>query len=184
MVSLILFIVHVMAGSVERSVNQNNHPVVADLLEHGAVQPFDFLAGVVDRVSEACPRRVTRARELDVGRRDLPGSRIRKLVLDEAEDAISSADDVPVFIEPDCFRRQMLFKIGDVLGIVSVDAGLNEVGARIWALLEAPKTVKEIRDALVTEYHIEPERCECEVLALLRELAEEGLIEVSDDPAQ
>jgi len=62
--------------------------------------------------------------------------------------------------------------------------GLNEVGARIWALLEAPKTVKEIRDALVTEYHIEPERCECEVLALLRELAEEGLIEVSDDPAQ
>jgi hypothetical protein len=56
--------------------------------------------------------------------------------------------------------------------------GLDAVGARIWHLIQAPKAVRDIRDALLREYDIDAERCERELLALLQELAGHGLIEV------
>jgi hypothetical protein len=56
--------------------------------------------------------------------------------------------------------------------------GLDAVGARIWSLIEEPRTVNEIRDILLEEYDVEPERCERDLLALLRRLADEGLVEV------
>jgi hypothetical protein len=59
--------------------------------------------------------------------------------------------------------------------------GLNAVGARILALIQEPRTVHEVRDALLEEYEVEPERCECELLALLQELAVKGLIEVKGE---
>jgi len=58
--------------------------------------------------------------------------------------------------------------------------GLNTVGTRIWKLIQEPRTVHEIRDALLEEYEVEPEHCECDVLALLHELASKGLIEIKD----
>ena len=58
--------------------------------------------------------------------------------------------------------------------------GLDAVGARIWSLLQKPTTVGEIRDAIVHEYEVEPDRCENDVIALLQKLAREELIEVSD----
>ena len=59
--------------------------------------------------------------------------------------------------------------------------GLDAVGARIWNLLQEPKTVGEIRNILVNEYDIEPERCERDLLALLRRLVDEGLAEFRDE---
>ena len=59
--------------------------------------------------------------------------------------------------------------------------GLNTVGTRIWKLIQEPRTVHEVRDALLEEYEVEPERCERDVLALLQELASKGLIEIKDD---
>ncbi len=59
--------------------------------------------------------------------------------------------------------------------------GLSEVGASIWNLIQQPKTVNEIRDAIVTEYEVEPERCDRDLLALLQELEAEGLIEVKNE---
>lgn len=56
--------------------------------------------------------------------------------------------------------------------------GLNEVGARIWSLLQQPRPVAAIRDALVAEYEIDPAQCEHEVVALLAALETVGLIEV------
>jgi hypothetical protein len=56
--------------------------------------------------------------------------------------------------------------------------GLDPVGARIWALLQEPRTVAELRDAMLAEYEVEPERCERDILMLLRELAAAGLISV------
>ena len=58
--------------------------------------------------------------------------------------------------------------------------GLDAVGARIWSLIQEPRAVGDIRDTLLEEYQVEPNRCERELLALLRELAAEGLIEVQD----
>jgi hypothetical protein len=61
--------------------------------------------------------------------------------------------------------------------------GLNEVGARIWNLIQQPKTVSEIRDAIVAEYEIEPELCDRDLKALLQQLEASGLIEVSNETA-
>ena len=58
--------------------------------------------------------------------------------------------------------------------------GLEDVGARLWALLQRPVTVASIRDALVAEYDVEPVRCARDVRALLQELAARGLIEVRE----
>ena len=60
--------------------------------------------------------------------------------------------------------------------------GLDEVGARVWSLIQEPRSVEAIRDAILEEYEVEPERCERDLLALLGDLAAANLIEVSDEP--
>jgi len=59
--------------------------------------------------------------------------------------------------------------------------GLNTVGASIWKLIQEPRSVKEIQDAIQEEYEVEPDQCERDVLELLRELSTHGLIEVVDE---
>lgn len=61
--------------------------------------------------------------------------------------------------------------------------GLNEVGTRIWNLIQQPKSVSEIRDAIVAEYEIEPELCDRDLKALLQQLEASGLIEVRNETA-
>src|SRR3989442_1453031 len=61
--------------------------------------------------------------------------------------------------------------------------GLDQVGARIWALVQQPTRVDHLRDMLLEEYEVEPQRLERDPLALLRDLAAEGLVEVRDEPA-
>jgi hypothetical protein len=56
--------------------------------------------------------------------------------------------------------------------------GLDRMGARIWNLLQSPRTVGEIRDLLLQEFDVEPARCEADLLALFSRLQDEGLIEV------
>jgi len=58
--------------------------------------------------------------------------------------------------------------------------GLDAVGARIWDLIQEPKAVNEIRDVLLDEYEVEPERCERDLLTLLEELVAENLVEARD----
>ncbi|MBK9713266.1 MAG: lasso peptide biosynthesis PqqD family chaperone [Kouleothrix sp.] len=59
--------------------------------------------------------------------------------------------------------------------------GLDEVGAHVWALIQEPRAVAAIRDSILAEYDVEPERCEQDLLALLGDLADNGLIEVRDE---
>ncbi len=58
--------------------------------------------------------------------------------------------------------------------------GLNEVGAWIWRLIQQPHTVAQIRAAVLDEFEVEPERCDADLHALLRELAQHQLIEIQD----
>ena len=77
---------------------------------------------------------------------------------------------------------QVSSDLGGEVAILDLKAGvyygLDAVGARIWSLIQEPITVNEIRDILLEEYEVEPERCEHDLLALLRRLADEGLVEV------
>jgi Coenzyme PQQ synthesis protein D (PqqD) len=54
--------------------------------------------------------------------------------------------------------------------------GLDGVGSRIWRLLEAPNTARSLCEVLVGIYEVDPETCEREVLGLLQDLADEGLV--------
>ena len=59
--------------------------------------------------------------------------------------------------------------------------GLNTVGASIWKLIQEPRSIKEIRDALVEEYDVEPKRCEQDIFELLQELSTHELIQIVDE---
>ncbi len=59
--------------------------------------------------------------------------------------------------------------------------GLNTVGASIWKLIQKPKKVSEIQNAILEEYDVEPGRCEHDILELLEELSKHGLIEIMDE---
>jgi Coenzyme PQQ synthesis protein D (PqqD) len=61
--------------------------------------------------------------------------------------------------------------------------GLDEVGASVWSLMQQPRKVSEIRDALLQQYEVDAPRCEQDLFALLSELLNRGLIEVGDGPA-
>ena len=56
--------------------------------------------------------------------------------------------------------------------------GLNAIGARVWSLLQEPKTVGAVLDTLLEEYEVKPDRCADDLLTLLQELAERQLVEI------
>jgi len=56
--------------------------------------------------------------------------------------------------------------------------GVNTVGARIWQIVQVPTSVADIRDAIVTEYEVDPQRCEMDVISLVNEMLQVRLVEV------
>jgi len=77
--------------------------------------------------------------------------------------------------------------LGDDTIILDVRAGLyfsvDNVGALVWQLIQEPKSVKEIREAILETFEVAPEVCERDLVALLRELAAKNLIEIRDAAA-
>jgi hypothetical protein len=56
--------------------------------------------------------------------------------------------------------------------------GLNSVGARIWELLQAGRDLRAVRAALLDEFDVPPDRCEADLLGLVRRMAADGLVHV------
>lgn len=56
--------------------------------------------------------------------------------------------------------------------------GLNEVGARIWRLIQQPVSVRQLNDSLLAEYDVDAEQCYQEVVRLLHELSAHELVRV------
>jgi len=54
--------------------------------------------------------------------------------------------------------------------------GIEGAGPRIWAMLEQPRTVDEICEALMDEFDIDADSCRSEVLGFLHELADAQLL--------
>ena len=81
-------------------------------------------------------------------------------------------------------KDQVACSLGDEAAILHMSKGiyygLDPVGARVWNLLQQPRSVEEIRETLVGEYEVESHRCEADLLDLLENLQSEGLIEVRD----
>jgi Coenzyme PQQ synthesis protein D (PqqD) len=58
--------------------------------------------------------------------------------------------------------------------------GLDPIGATVWNLLTSPIAVREIVDAMIAQYDVNRARCERDLLALLAQLDERGLIQIGD----
>ena len=58
--------------------------------------------------------------------------------------------------------------------------GLDDVGARVWMLLQSPLTVQTLRETLVSEYDVEPSRCDEDIQSLLGDLVSRGLVDVRE----
>ncbi len=56
--------------------------------------------------------------------------------------------------------------------------GFNKTATRIWSLIEQPRRIGQICEALVAEFEVAPDECEREVKALLAELEREELVRV------
>ena len=61
--------------------------------------------------------------------------------------------------------------------------GFNGTATRIWALIEQPRRLSELRDILIAEYDVDAETCEEQLRALLADLAEDGLVSLDGKPA-
>ena len=76
--------------------------------------------------------------------------------------------------------EQVSSDLGGEVAILHLGAGmyygLDEVGARVWDLIQEPRAVSEVRDVLLSEYDVEIDRCERDLLAPLQKLANERLL--------
>jgi hypothetical protein len=82
-------------------------------------------------------------------------------------------------------KHQVSSDLGEEVAILELGAGmyygLNEVGARIWELVQEPRTVGEIQAVILDEYEVAPASGKRDVLALLQQLADSRLVEVRDE---
>ena len=61
--------------------------------------------------------------------------------------------------------------------------GLNEVAAKIWNIIQNPKSVDDVRAIILEEYEVDFQQCDRDLKELLQELTKVGLIEINDRQA-
>ena len=61
--------------------------------------------------------------------------------------------------------------------------GLNEVGARIWELIQKPRSFNELHSTLLAEYEVQPDVCKQELTTILLKLMDANLIKMSNEVA-
>lgn len=78
---------------------------------------------------------------------------------------------------------QVSTTVDDEVVILNLDTGiyfgLNPVGAWVWAAIQTPTTVARIHEDLIAQFDVDAETGERDLLALLEQLAEASLIEIS-----
>ena len=67
-------------------------------------------------------------------------------------------------------------KVGDEIVMMSADEGkyigLNDVGARVWELLDQPQTREALQAQLLEEFDVTPDQCRSEIDTFLAKLAD------------
>jgi coenzyme PQQ synthesis protein D (PqqD) len=81
-------------------------------------------------------------------------------------------------------RENVSCSLGDEETILDMRSGkyygLDPIGACVWKLLDQPKSVEELRAAILQEYEVEPAKCESDLLLLLETLRTEGLVKTCE----
>jgi hypothetical protein len=61
---------------------------------------------------------------------------------------------------------------------------LNELGARIWSLIDGKRSIREIASAICGEYEVELEEAEADTLQFMADLAGREVITLSAHPVR
>jgi hypothetical protein len=73
-------------------------------------------------------------------------------------------------------------KAGEQLVMMNAETGsymaLNEVGKRVWEMIETPREFAEVCALLEKEFEVTPEACRAEVKQFLNELAGHGAVKL------
>lgn len=81
-------------------------------------------------------------------------------------------------------KDQVSCSLGDDFVILDLKAGmyfgLDNVGALVWKLLQEPRRIADLRQAILDAFEVAPDVCERDLLALLRDLVERNLVEIKD----
>jgi hypothetical protein len=79
-------------------------------------------------------------------------------------------------------KDQMSCDLAGEAIILSIKTGvyytLNPVGSRIWSMIQEPVQVGKVRDIITSEYNVDREMCEKDLISLFGELEKEGLIAI------
>ncbi len=57
--------------------------------------------------------------------------------------------------------------------------GVNAVGARMWQLLETPKTIAQLCAQICEEFEVDAQTCEAAVLKFTHDLIDNGIVHAS-----
>jgi hypothetical protein len=97
----------------------------------------------------------------------------------------AAMSSLPVLLPTTTIVRSPEQVSGDLDGkivLLSIENGeyynMNEVGSRIWALLENPMTVTALVDQLLQEFEVERVTCEKEALRFLEQLQQDKLLQI------
>jgi Coenzyme PQQ synthesis protein D (PqqD) len=90
------------------------------------------------------------------------------------------SDDSRVVVAADQVSRTLTGGAAIVNLNSGVYYGLDEVGTRIWDLIHQPITVRQIREAIVRDYDVDPSAAAADIHAFLIQLAGQGLIEIRE----
>ena len=92
----------------------------------------------------------------------MPALSPETIVARRAEPLTAEVDDELVMLDP---QQSTYF-------------GLDQIGKRIWELLERPLSVNELCSVLQGEFDVAAETCRSDVLALLEQLRDAELLEI------
>jgi hypothetical protein len=56
--------------------------------------------------------------------------------------------------------------------------GLDPIGAKIWNFIQKPILIDDVVELILNEYDVEPEHCREDILELIVELMNNGLVEI------
>ena len=80
-------------------------------------------------------------------------------------------------------ERVEFSRIEDQIALLNVETavyfGLDEIGARMWELLCEHRRLRAAAERMESEFDVEPDRLRADLLRLVRELVDKGLLEIA-----
>lgn len=58
---------------------------------------------------------------------------------------------------------------------------INSVGSHVWELLKSPTSIGDIHHSVLEAFEVEPDRCRADLMALINQLKDAGLVQVAND---